>query len=208
MWNVTKIQRRQKSQGGKSMDVRKWTFRIVGVIVALLGGFVLLKGYESVILITVATILIIVGVSLWMAATPESYNAGSSDMVMMIDMGQPKKIEDIYEAYKNVETPLGSAWLGKLYTMRAKAMIFGPTVQGEYLYFWLARNGKIGYLGYSNLDNFIRKQLTQPVIPLKKGTGNGTKDYFIITDLQKELKGNMEYYIKTGKVLPFSKMSL
>ena len=73
---------------------------------------------------------------------------------------------------------------------------------------WLARNGKIGYLGYSNLDNFIRKQLTQPVIPLKKGTGNETKDYFIITDLQKELKGNMEYYIKTGKVLPFSKMSL
>lgn len=73
------------------MDVRKWTFRIVGVIVALFGGFVLLKGYESVILITVGTILIIVGVSLWMAATPESYNAGSSDMVMMIGMGQPKK---------------------------------------------------------------------------------------------------------------------
>lgn len=190
------------------MDVRKWTFRIVGVIVALLGGLVLLKGYESMILITVATILIIVGVSFWMAATPESYNAGSSDMVMMIGMGQPKKIEDIYEAYKNVETPLGSAWLGKFRTMRAKAMVFGPNAQGEYLYFWLTRNGKIGYLGYSNLDMFIKKKLTQPVIPFKAGAGNERKEHFIITDLQLELKGSIEYYIKTGKVLPFSKNKL
>ena len=190
------------------MEVRKWTHRIVGALVILLGGLVLLKGYESMILITIATILIIVGVSIWMSSTPESYNAGSSDMVMMIGMGQPKKLEDIYEAYKNVETPLGSAWLGKLRTMKAKAMVFGPNTQGEYLYFWLTKNGKIGYLGYSNLDMFIKKQLTQPVIPFKAGAGNEMKEHFIISDLQMELKGNIEYYIKTGNVLPFSRTNL
>lgn len=186
------------------MDIRKWGMRIVGTLVALLGGYVLIRGYEYTTLIAVATILIIVGVSIWATSTPESYNAVSSDTVMMIGMGQPKKIEDIYDAYKNVETPLGSAWLGKFYTMRAKAMVFGPNAQGEYLYFWLTRNGKIGYLGYSNLDNFIRKQLTQPVIPMKAGGGNEMKDHFIVTDFQRELKGNIEFYIKTGRVLPFS----
>ena len=190
------------------MEVRKWAFRIVGTIVALFGGYVLLRGYESTILITIATILIIAGVSIWVTSTPESYNSVSSDAVMMIGMGQPKKIEDIYEAYKNVETPFGSAWLGKFYTMRQKAMVFGPNAQGEYLYFWLTKNGKIGYLGYSNLDNFIRKQLTSPVIPAKENAVNQERNPFWITDLQKEMKGNIEYYIKTGRVLPFSGKSV
>ena len=83
-------------------------------------------------------------------------------------------------------------------------MVFGPNAQGEYLYFWLTKNGKIGYLGYSNLDNFIRKQLTSPVIPAKENAVNQEENSFWITDLQKEMKGNIEYYIKTGKVLPFS----
>ncbi|MGO4947577.1 hypothetical protein ACTQ50_14545 [Blautia sp. Sow4_E7] len=55
---------------------------------------------------------------------------------------------------------------------------------------------------------FIKKQLTQPVIPFKAGAGNERKEHFIITDLQLELKGSIEYYIKTGKVLPFSKNKL
>ena len=186
------------------MDIRKWAFRIAGAIVTLLGGYVLFTGYESTILITIAVILIIAGISIWAASTPESYNAISSDTVTMIGMGQPKKLEDIYEAYKNVETPLGSAWLGKFYTMRQTAMVFGPDAQGEYLYFWLTKSGKIGYLGYSNLDNFIRKKLTQPVFPMKAESENEGRNHFDITDFQKELKGNMEYYIKTGRVLPFS----
>lgn len=183
------------------MDKRVWTFRIAGAIVTLLGGYVLVKGYEYTFLIAVATVLVIIGISLWMMAKPESYNAISLDTVMMIGLGQPKKIEDFYEAYKNVETPLGSAWLGKFYTMRQTAMVFGPDANGEYLYFWVTKSGKIGYLGYSDLENFIKKQLTKPLIPGKEKTGEG----FDIFLFQKEMKDNLNYFIKTGTVLSFSK---
>ncbi len=63
-----------------------------------------------------------------------------------------------YEAYKNVDTPFGSAWLAKFYTMRQKALVFGPDAKGEYLYFWLTKDGHVGYLGYSFIEDFIKKE--------------------------------------------------
>lgn len=130
--------------------------------------------------------------------------------VMMIGMeDKPRKIEDFYEAYKEVETPLGSPWLGEFYTMRQKALVFGPNEKDEYLYFWLTRNGTVGYLGYSFLRKFIKKQLTKPVIPFKKKKQN-REEYSYSSNLsaslfQQELKNNLEYFVKTGKVLSFLK---
>ena len=64
-------------------------------------------------------------------------------MIAMISMEKPRKIEEFYEAYKNVDTPFGSAWLAKFYTMRQKALVFGPDAKGEYLYFWLTKDGHV-----------------------------------------------------------------
>ena len=85
------------------MKARVWIFRISGAIVTLFGVYLLIKGYESTIMITLATLALIVGIALWMTATPQSYNSGSSDTVMMIGIeDKPRKIEDFYEAYKEV----------------------------------------------------------------------------------------------------------
>ena len=60
-----------------------------------------------------------------MLASPDDYN-GSTDICSMIAMDCPRKIEEFYEAYKDVRTPLGSGYLVQFYTMRQPALMFGP----------------------------------------------------------------------------------
>ena len=52
-------------------------------------------------------------------------------MVQMIAMDRPRKIEEFYEAYKDVPTPLGSCYLAKFLTMRRPALAFGPSSEGQ-----------------------------------------------------------------------------
>ncbi|MEI3094230.1 MAG: hypothetical protein V8T48_10030, partial [Oscillospiraceae bacterium] len=79
--------------------------------------------------------------------------------------GCPRKIEEFYRAFQNEKTPLGSAYLGKFSTSPYTSLIFGPNVRGEFLYFYLNRDGMIGYVGYSMLDSTISERLTEPRFP-------------------------------------------
>lgn len=147
----------EKRGGGIQLKKRKWKFRIAGGAVTLLGIYLMAVGYGETITLTIATVVLIFGIAIWSMATPESYNS-MTDMIAMISMEKPRKIEEFYEAYKNVDTPFGSAWLAKFYTMRQKALVFGPDAKGEYLYFWLTKDGHVGYLGYSFIEGFIKKK--------------------------------------------------
>lgn len=117
-----------------------------GGAVTLLGIYLMAVGYGETITLTIATVVLIFGIAIWSMATPESYNS-MTDMIAMISMEKPRKIEEFYEAYKNVDTPFGSAWLAKFYTMRQKVLVFGPDAKGEYLYFWLNKDGSCRLFG-------------------------------------------------------------
>lgn len=192
------------------MKKRKWKFRIAGGAVTLLGIYLMAVGYGETITLTIATVVLIFGIAIWSMATPESYNS-MTDMIAMISMEKPRKIEEFYEAYKNVDTPFGSAWLAKFYTMRQKALVFGPDAKGEYLYFWLNKDGHVGYLGYSFIEGFIKKKLTTPVYPIHEDVAENLADHLSYhSDLmmfQSELKANLEHFVKTGTVQPFQKIS-
>lgn len=192
------------------MKKRKWKFRIAGGTVTLLGIYLMAVGYGETITLTIATVVLIFGIAIWSMATPESYNS-MTDMIAMISMEKPRKIEEFYEAYKNVDTPFGSAWLAKFYTMRQKALVFGPDAKGEYLYFWLTKDGHVGYLGYSFIEGFIKKKLTTPVYPIHEDVAENLADHLSYhSDLmmfQSELKANLEHFVKTGTVQPFQKIS-
>lgn len=192
------------------MKKRKWKFRIAGGAVTLLGIYLMAVGYGETITLTIATVVLIFGIAIWSMATPESYNS-MTDMIAMISMEKPRKIEEFYEAYKNVDTPFGSAWLAKFYTMRQKALVFGPDAKGEYLYFWLTKDGHVGYLGYSFIEGFIKKKLTTPVYPIHEDVAENLADHLSYhSDLmmfQSELKANLEHFVKTGTVQPFQKIS-
>ena len=83
----------------------------------------------------------------------------------MIAMDCPRKIDDFYEAYKDVtDTPLGSCYLAEFRTMRRPALAFGPSSEGDYRYFWLTGDGNLGYIGYSFLECMIKKRITEPFV--------------------------------------------
>ena len=115
----------EKRGGGIQLKKRKWKFRIAGGAVTLLGIYLMAVGYGETITLTIATVVLIFGIAIWSMATPENYNS-MTDMIAMISMEKPRKIEEFYEAYKNVDTPFGSAWLAKFYTMRPDALVFRP----------------------------------------------------------------------------------
>ena len=200
----------EKRGGGIQLRKRKWKFRIAGGAVTLLGIYLMAVGYGEMITLTIATVVLIFGIAIWSMATPESYNS-MTDMIAMISMEKPRKIEEFYEAYKNVDTPFGSAWLAKFYTMRQKALVFGPDAKGEYLYFWLTKDGHVGYLGYSFIEDFIKKKLTTPVYPIHEDVAENLADHLSYhSDLmmfQSELKANLEHFVKNGTVQPFQKIS-
>ena len=56
------------------MKLRRILYRLVGAIVSVLGLGLIFKFYYSSVLISVGTVILIFGVAIWMAATPEDYN--------------------------------------------------------------------------------------------------------------------------------------
>ena len=93
---------------------------MISVIVCALAVWIASKGNWNKIPLSVATVVLIIGVAIWMLASPDDYN-GSTDICSMIAMDCPRKIEEFYEAYKDVRTPLGSGYLVQFYTMRQPA---------------------------------------------------------------------------------------
>ena len=95
--------------------------------------------------------------------------------------------------------------------MRQKALVFGPDAKGEYLYFWLTKDGHVGYLGYSFIEGFIKKKLTTPVYPIHEDVAENLADHLSyhsdLMTFQSELKANLEHFVKTGTVQPFQKIS-
>lgn len=169
------------------------------------GAMFIMKGYYSRFFISVGTVILIIGIAMWMMASPDSYNS-STDMVQMIAMDRPRKIDEFYEAYKDVQTPLGSCYLAEFRTMRRPALAFGPSSEGDYLYFWLTGDGNLGYIGYSFLECMIKKRITEPLHPLDENFGTNAAAYICyhsdIILMQKGLKKSMEHFVKTGEVLP------
>lgn len=48
------------------MNKRKWICRIIGALLVLLGIYLLVIGYEYTLIISAATIVLIIGVAVWM----------------------------------------------------------------------------------------------------------------------------------------------
>lgn len=89
----------EKRGGGIQLKKRKWKFRIAGGAVTLLGIYLMAVGYGETITLTIATVVLIFGIAIWSMATPENYNS-MTDMIAMISMEKPRKIEEFYEAYQ------------------------------------------------------------------------------------------------------------
>lgn len=189
-----------------SLKRRVWRFRIIGVIVAVVGVAMCPLGDWDTLWIALGTVLLIFGIAIFMMGSPKDY-AAMTDAATMLAFDRKRDIREFYEAFKDIETPLGSGWLGRFISSPYDSLIFGPDLRGQYLYFYLNSSGEVGFIGYSFLESFISKQLTKPIYPPKENLGADTAghlcyhtDIFFFKDWLKE---SLEQFAKTGTQLPF-----
>ena len=110
----------EKQQLSTSLRARMWEYRIISVDRFVSFSFwIASKGNWNKIPVSIATVVLIIGIAIWMLGSPDDYNS-STDICSMIAMDCPRKIEEFYEAYKDVRTPLGSGYLVQFYTMRQR----------------------------------------------------------------------------------------
>ena len=194
----------EKQQFSTSLRARMWEYRMISVIVCAFSFWIASKGNWNKIPVSIATVVLIIGIAIWMLGSPDDYN-GSTDICSMIAMDCPRKIEEFYEAYKDVRTPLGSAYLVQFYTMKQPALMFGPDKNGDFLYFWLSKDGNIGYLGYSFMTSMIKGKYNDPVFPAEEDFGDNTAEYVCYQSdvllMQKQLRESLEHFVKTKQVL-------
>ena len=205
---VRQEQEKQEEYTNYSPAIKRriWKFRIWGLLLVAAALWICVNWHWEDIPVYFATVVLIVGIAVFGMGSPADYNA-MTDSGAMIAMDSPRKIEEFYRAFRSIDTPLGSGWLGKFTTSPKESLIFGPNSRGEFLYFFLSGDGLIGYLGNSMLPSTISQRLEDPDYPPKE-EANGDlyehlcyhSDLFLMRDwLQKSL----EHFVKTGTPLPF-----
>lgn len=189
-----------------SLRRRVWKYRIVGAVLAVLGVCLWPLGNWDTFWIVAGTLVLILGIAVFMMGSPKDYNA-MTDAATMIGFEKKRNIREFYEAFKDVQTPLGSGWLGRFISSPYDTLIFGPDLRGQYIYFYLNSSGEVGFIGYSFLKDFISKRLTEPVYPPRENLGADTAghlcyhtDIFFFKDWLKE---SIEQFARTGVPLPF-----
>ena len=204
---VQQEQEKQEEYTNYSPAIKRriWKFRIWGLLLIAAALWICVNWHWEEIPVYFATVVLIVGIAVFGMGSPADYNA-MTDSGAMLAMDSPRKIEEFYRAFRSIDTPLGSGWLGKFTTSPKESLIFGPNSRGEFLYFFLSGDGLIGYLGNSMLPSTISQRLEDPDYPPKEETNGDLyehlcyhADLFLMRDwLQKSL----EHFVKTGTPLP------
>ncbi len=185
---------------------RMWKFRLVCLALIAIAVWICFAGNWQEIPVYIATVVLIIGLAMWSLGSPADYNE-SVDTVAMIDLGGPRKIEEFFDAFRQIQTPFGSAYLATLAPTDKTALIFGPDVDGQYLYFYLSGDGLLGYVGFSPMGITITGTLTQPDFPPAQPKDTSLTEQLCyrsdIFRMKDWLKESLESYLKTGTPLPF-----
>ena len=196
----------EKQKLSSALKIRKWKYRIIGFLICVFSVWICIRWNWDTVVITIATVILIIGIAIIMMGSPEDYNK-ITDNGVMIGMDKPRTIEEFYEAFKNIKTPLGSGWLGTFYTSPYTSLIFGPDINGQFIYFWLNKKGSIGYIGYSFLEETINERINEPVFYPEDSVGMDVAQHLCyhsdIFLFQSWLKESIENFIKKGQALPF-----
>ena len=185
---------------------RIWKFRLLGIGLIALSVWICIAGKWREVPVSIATVVLIVGIAMFNFGSPADYNA-MVDGGAMIAMDIPREIEAFYEVFKNLPTPLGSGWLGKFSASPRTSLIFGPDNRGQFLYFYLSGDGLVGYVGYSMMDAAISERLTEPLYPPQEVLGESLAEHLCYHSdvflMREWLQTSLEHFVKHGAPLPF-----
>lgn len=113
-------------------------------------------------LIIVPTLILIVGVALWLAASPKAYNA-AVDGVRMLSCPAELTVDRLASDLAALDSPLGTPYLARIKFVPGKALVFGPDSGGEYIYIYKNAKGAPLYIAANSESAFIAESLTTPL---------------------------------------------
>ncbi len=143
--------------------------KFIGVVIAVLGiVFLFMFGLESDMAIILGTIILTIGVAIYMTATPKDYNKNISS-VKLIENPKKLSVKDVYNAFKNTNSLLGMPWLAEMKLIKGDVLILGP-VEGHFIYmhklgknFCIASNFMTNFIKAKKEDEWRLENTTQPV---------------------------------------------
>jgi len=170
---------------------RKRRFQLIALVLVGISICIIIRFYESIFAVIVGTFILIAGITVWIFSDSKKYNESVPNSGM-ITFDSATSIEQIFDKFKMIDTPLGKPWIGKLKTLKNKAMIFGPDKEGNFVYFWLNDEGITGYVGYSFLEMLIeqdKEDENNPDDEAKDNAKDNAKD-----DAGKDLNADKDLY--------------
>ena len=133
--------------------VRFFLFRIGGLALAVLGLVLIVRD-----LIVLGTLLLIGGLALCVSASPQSVNRNSPD-TKMLACPEGVTVESLYQAFANVDTPLGKPYMGRMKTISGDVMIWGPNEWNEYIYLYQSHSKRYFHLCSNTFPDWITSEV-------------------------------------------------
>ncbi len=107
--------------------------KIISIILIIVGLVVMGKlGFEKLGVI-LGSIISVGGAAMYMMSSSKTYSR-SIDNVYTIADASHIDMKKLFEDFKDIETPLGKAWMSKIKLVPGEAMIFGPGIDDSYVY--------------------------------------------------------------------------
>ncbi len=181
--------------------------KFIAVVICVLGiVFLYMFGLESDFYIIIGTIILAVGVAIYMTATPKDYNKNISS-VKLIENPRKLTVNDLYNAYKNTNSLLGTPWVGKMKIIKGDVLYFGP-VEGHFIYlhklgsnFCIASNFMVNFIKAKKEDEW---RLENTITPVDIFSDEDLVCYSLLAQgIVEDMYKTIEEFCATGVMKPF-----
>ncbi|WP_461207884.1 LURP-one-related/scramblase family protein [Clostridium sp. DL1XJH146] len=151
--------------------------------------------------IVIATCALIACVVVWQYRSQETYNSWN-DTIKMIFNTNKTSIDNIYEAFKSMDTVLGKPWIGKIKTVKENCIIFGPNAEGEYIYVLASKEDRIQLVHNSEPGFIVPMEGEEWRLNFKEIEKDNTDKIlryrFATIFMIKELTDKIDRFLETG----------
>ena len=153
--------------------------------------------------ITYGTLLLIASFTFLQFACASIYNE-MNDTVKTATNKNGVGLDQIFEAFKDLETCFGKPWRGKLKPLGNKAILFGPNSEGEYIYVHafgkgrvsIAQNDQPSYILPKKRDEWRLEVTEAPDVPDR--LDDIIRYQFVTASILPELTRRIQEFLDTG----------
>lgn len=128
-------------------------YKILFLAIILAGVFFLFK-HSSILFIALGVICLALGIVGFYLSNDKNYTH-FVDNIRVVNWENAKDLTEIYEDFKDLDTPLGKPWMGKIMLAADKAIIFGPNKCREYVYIYKNKENNKLIIADNDVVDFI-----------------------------------------------------